>query len=145
MNFFIQFENSDMVSIDNNKDTLVIIVKDVSFFTMIDEASVLEEGTIVTMKIPKQLSEEISKESLEAAKDALRQTTNTLVISQVVATIFLSISLKQMWNLIGILQILVFLRAFTNWPAYTNLVLKYLHNAIYLRDISDHVFNYGMD
>ena len=56
MNFFIQFENSDMVSIDNSKDTLIITVEDVSFFTMIDEASVLDEGTIVTMKIPKQLS-----------------------------------------------------------------------------------------
>ena len=48
-----------------------------------------------------------------------------------------------MWNLLSVLQIIVFLSGFTNWPALVKLVLVYLKNAIYLEDITKAVFEYG--
>ena len=47
-------------------------------------------------------------------------------------TIVLSVSLKQLWNLLNVMQVLAVTREFTQWPATIEEIIKYLYEALYL-------------
>lgn len=80
---------------------------------------------------------------LETTKQSLERGTQTFVVAQIVLTLLLSVSLKSMWNLYNVCQILAYIRLFTNWPALMDSVFLYLDNAITLKPISDAFFDYG--
>ena len=62
---------------------------------------------------------------------------------QIIVTLVLSVSLKQMWNLLNVIQVLTYTRNFTPWPALTDQVIMYLIEAIYLDQISSAVMDFG--
>ena len=80
---------------------------------------------------------------LETTKTSMERATNTFVVAQIILTLLLSVSLKSMWNLYNVCQLLAYIRLFTNWPALMDSVFIYLDNAITLKPISDIVFDYG--
>ena len=49
--------------------------------------------------------------------------TETSFASQIVVTILIGISLKAMWNLMNVMQILAYLRFLSNWPANIRTVM----------------------
>ena len=80
---------------------------------------------------------------LETTKTTMERATQTFVVAQIVITLILSVSLKSMWNLYNVCQILAYIRLFTNWPALMDSVFLYLDNAITLKPISDVLFDFG--
>ena len=63
--------------------------------------------------------------------------------AQLAITIFLALSLKSMWNLMNVIQVLAYIRFFSGWPAIMMEVFKYMDNAITLKPVSDPIFEYG--
>ena len=55
-----------------------------------------------------------------------------------------ALSLKSMWNLMNVIQVLAYLRFFTSWPALMMEVLTHLDNAITLKPVTDPIFEYGL-
>ena len=67
-----------------------------------------------------------------------------LVILSIVTTLFMTHSLKATWNLISVIQVIVFLKYFAQWPAICEQVLDKLFDAVYLHSFSQNIFNIGM-
>ena len=59
-----------------------------------------------------------------------------------ILSIALSISLKQLWNLLNVIQVLAISREFTNWPALVDEIIKYITDSIYLTRVKDLIFSY---
>ena len=60
---------------------------------------------------------------------------NTAFLSQFGGTICLAVSLKAMWNLMHVMQLMAYLRLVVDWPANANMMLNSMHNAITLENI----------
>ena len=48
-----------------------------------------------------------------------------------------------MWNLMNVVQVLAYMRYYTNWPALMLLIYEHMDNAITLKPISDPVMEWG--
>ena len=81
--------------------------------------------------------------ALETTKKSVENATNTVVVAQLIITILLALSLKSMWNLMNVIQVLSYVRFFSGWPALMLEVFKYIDNAITLKPVSDPIFEYG--
>ena len=53
---------------------------------------------------------------IEPVEEAINSSTNTLVFGHLIMTLILSVSLKQMWNLLSVMQVLAFMKNFTILP-----------------------------
>ena len=62
---------------------------------------------------------------------------------QLILTLVLSVSLKQMWNLFNVMQLLGYTSEFTQWPALFKSVIKYILDAIYLETFNKQIMEYG--
>ena len=80
---------------------------------------------------------------IKIASSTIEATTQNLVLGQVILTILLAISLKQMWNLLNVIQVLVFIKNFTLWPAGTENILIILSEVIYLEKFSNWSLDFG--
>ena len=80
---------------------------------------------------------------LSFTESTIETTTQTLLTWQILVTIILSVSLKAMWNLLHVMQILTFSKNFTEWPALATESLTYINDAIYLEEISGKVLEFG--
>ena len=67
--------------------------------------------------MPKLIPGEEYEAAMETAKSSVENTANTLMTGQLIMTLVLSVSLKQMWNLFNVMQVLAYTRNFTQWPA----------------------------
>ena len=77
------------------------------------------------------------------AHELILQSASALLISNLVLTLVITISLKAFWNLLTVIQVLVFLRHFTNWPAIVNQVLHQMFEAITLKPFIDPILQFG--
>ena len=82
-------------------------------------------------------------QALQATKEGIENTANTVVVAQIAITVILALSLKSMWNLMNVIQVLSYVRFFSGWPALMLEVFKYMDNAITLKPVSDPIFEYG--
>lgn len=80
---------------------------------------------------------------METAQTSVESATNTVVVGQVIITIVLAISLKSMWNLMNVIQVLSYVRFFTGWPAMMTVIFNYMDDAITLKPVSDPIFEFG--
>ena len=71
--------------------------------------------------------------ALDTVSNSIENTTQTMMTGQLITTIILSISLKQLWNLFNVLQVLAVSSEFTQWPALIDEIIKYIFEAIYLQ------------
>ena len=62
-------------------------------------------------------------------------------MSQFGVTICLAVSLKAMWNLMHVMQVLAFLRLLVEMPANSNMMLLSMHNAITLENIMSQLYD----
>ena len=60
-----------------------------------------------------------------------------------IATLALSVSLKQMWNLFNVIQVLNYFRSFSVWPALIDNIITYIIDAIYLKELNKTIMNIG--
>ena len=68
------------------------------------------------------LSSETFVGVIESAGDAAGGTAQTLMTGQIILTLALSVSLKQMWNLLNVMQLLAYARNFVTWPALVSMI-----------------------
>ena len=80
---------------------------------------------------------------LERTETVVDVAASTIVTTQILITLVLALSLKSMWNLMNVIQVLAYLRFMTNWPAFMMEIFKYMDNAITLKPITDPIFEYG--
>ena len=139
----LNFENPELVSLDYTaRDKLKFTFLDEIFFSRTDQPIGISPGEVIEMELRPLLTDE-EIEALDATKEVIDKTAQTLVLTQALMTILISISLKSMWNLVNVLQVLVFTRTFTPWPTFINDILMHLEEVLYLRQISDYTFDYG--
>ena len=62
-----------------------------------------------------------------------------------VMSLFLFASLKTVWRLITLIQVLVYLRLFTSWPVLCNVFFETVNDAITLKSVTDALADLGKD
>ena len=96
------------------------------------------------LKLPRQFDpDDKYNVFVDEVHELLLQSASALMISNLALTFVIVISLKAFWNLLNVIQVLVFLRNFTNWPAIVYQVLNQLFEAITLKPFMDPIFQYG--
>jgi len=65
------------------------------------------------------------------------------VITQIVITLLLAASLKSMWNLLNVAQVIAYLRLITLWPANGLVALEFIEDGITLRKITKPMMEFG--
>ena len=117
LEFKITFDNPKLISIDRtNLDYIIAEVIDTTFFSDAGEPVMFKNGAIWYMPIPRLLDED-EIELTEKSGMSTQSTIYTLAGFELVANLALSISLKQMWNILNVLQVTVFMVSFTVCPA----------------------------
>ena len=77
--------------------------KDEAFFSRTDSPICIVEDTKVYLDLPKMYMSEEQEKIIKIAQNTIEATTHNLVLGQVILTILLAISLKQMWNLLNVI------------------------------------------
>ena len=134
-----------MVSIGEKPDDMVATMVNPSIFCGEGNAKAIKVGTQIRKVLPKQLPDETTAQVLDAAGESFKGATTTALVVQIAITLVVSASLKSMWNLMNVIQVLCYLRFFALWSGQVDLVMKYMDDAITLKPVSDPVINFGMD
>lgn len=95
---------------------------DEDFFTNADYPSKISVGTSFDLRLPKFLNEDLLVK-YEVVDKVVNTSFESLGLVQVLVTVFSAVSLKQLWNLLNVFQVVVLLRQYTAWPARVDLVL----------------------
>ena len=80
---------------------------------------------------------------IESAGSSAKNTAQSLMTGQLILTLVLSVSLKQMWNLLNVMQVLAYARNFIVWPCMVEMIIKYIIEAIYLNQVNSAIMDYG--
>ena len=75
------------------------------------------ENLEIKKTIPKQFPDEEAFEMAVITATSVQMAANSAFMSQFIVTILLAVSLKAMWNLMHVLQVISYLRFATVWPA----------------------------
>jgi len=129
------FENPLSVSIGSKADLLRISFADSSVFVSRQTGLSLDQGLVLVKQIPKQFPSISSYEIAVVAGSTVQAAANTAFLSQFGVTICLAVSLKAMWNLMHVMQVMAYLRLLVDWPANSQMMLQSMHNAITLENI----------
>ena len=73
----------------------------------------------------------------------MKITIQASIITQVIITLIIAVSLKSMWNLLNVIQVLAYMRFYAKWPAFMERLLLWMDNVVTLKPVSDKVFDYG--
>ena len=98
-------------------------VLDDEFFSSSTSSAGIVKGSKVKTVLPKMLPGEDAVEVLATTEEATSNTTQGLMTSQIIVTLILSVSLKQMWNLFCVMQVLGYIQNFAPWPAVGNSII----------------------
>lgn len=79
----------------------------------------------------------------ETAHDSLEEVARIIIMSNIFLTLFIALSLKSMWNLLNVMQVVTFMRFFTSWPAIVDQLLAQIFNAITLKPLVEPILQYG--
>ena len=69
------------------------------------------------------------------AGNTIQVTATTAFVTQMGITILVAVSLKAMWNLMHVMQVIAYLRLLVEWPANASMMLKAIHNAATLENL----------
>ena len=59
--------------------------------------------------------------------------------------VLLGISLKSLWNLLNVMQVLSYMRFYADWPVFLMEIFVYMDNTITLKPLMDPIFEIGKD
>ena len=136
-----KFENPLSISIGDKPDILVIEFVEPQLFVSKETGKSMAPETVITQPIPKQFPSETSYEIAVIAGSTVQVAANTAFLSQFGVTICLAVSLKAMWNLMHVMQVMAYLRLVVDWPANSNMMLLSMHNAITLENIINGLYD----
>ena len=95
------------------------------------------------MTLPRLFSNDELEKVAEEVYTVIDDTAKAFILSNLFVTIALTISVKSMWNLLNVMQVLTFMRFFTSWPAIMDSVLEEIYNVITMRYFIDPIVRYG--
>ena len=137
LSFKIEFENPNFVSIGSHSDTFIVTV----FFPSITADSTIPDGYQIESQLPKILRSDGFYAAL--TEENIESTAKAVTITQIVIIIILTVSMKLMWNLLNVVQVLTYMKFFTRFPALMELVFTMMEDAITLKLLTDPVFDFG--
>ena len=121
---------------------LAILFVDPEVFVSQENGLSLSSETLYVKKpVPKQFPSLSSYEFAVVAGSTVQAAANTAFLSQFGVTICLAVSLKAMWNLMHVMQVMTYLRLLVPWPANSQMMLQSLHNAITLENVINSVYD----
>ena len=126
------------MSIGSLKDKMAVTVVDGRFFSSNVNGLPIETGTTIEQLIPKMLEVDYA-----SAMETTSASVETFFMAQIIVTTVLAISLKSMWNLMNVIQVLSYIRFFTGWPALMMEIFTYMDDAITLKPLTDPIFEFG--
>ena len=141
--FQLRFDEPLAVSMGLRKDQMVLTVVNGEYFSGTENGLPIEPGTELGLPLPKQYANEDLVMFMETAKGTVETAANTLIVGQIIVTLVLAASLKSMWNLMNVIQVLAYVRFFAGWPALTTEVFEYMDNAITMKPVTDVASEYG--
>ena len=90
--------------------------------------------------LPRQFPDADTFKSLADASEAATLVSQTAMIANIVLTVFLSVSLKAMWNMVHVLQVIVFLPTLIEFPPNAQLFIDSVNEAIELEQVTDSLY-----
>lgn len=88
-----------MVSTGSKQDVIVGTILDESFFASEDEPTTVSVGTKIMTTLPRLLPGEAIEAVLATTEKLTESAASSFMTGQLILTLVLSVSLKQMWNL----------------------------------------------
>ena len=79
----------------------------------------------------------------EVAQKSVELSIQIVIITEILITLVIAASLKSMWNLLNVAQVLAYMRFYVNWPAFMDQILMWIDNAITMKPVTDQVFDFG--
>ena len=111
--FKMKFVNPTLVSTGTLPDMLVATILDETFFCSGDKPTTIKAGTELKTILPRLLPGEEFATALQTTESTADSTAQAFLGTQLFLTLVLSVSLKQMWNLLNVMQVLAYSRNFT--------------------------------
>lgn len=99
-----------------------------------------DEKVKIKSGIPRQFEDSGEQEAVKQTSESVETITNVALAVNFVIAIFLTVSLKAMWSLNHMIQLLVFLLLVVQWPENTKIVIEALENATSLSFVTEPVF-----
>ena len=110
-------------------------------FTSKETGKSLPPETEIEFTIPKQFPSDSAYQLAVVTGSTVAVAANLSFMSQFGVTICLAVSLKAMWNLMHVMQVMAFLRLLVDMPANSNMMLQSMHNAITLENVMNSVYD----
>lgn len=138
----LRFEFPLSLSIGESPDTLLVTFVEPDLFVSKETGKSLNaEFNTVERQIPKQFPSEAAYALGIVAGSTVQVAANTAFLSQLGVTLCLAASLKAMWNLMHVMQVLAYFRLMINWPANSHMMLQSMHNAITLDNLLNGLYD----
>ena len=97
------------------------------------------------MTLPRHYPDEETFMQVEIVSDTIVKASESAFWSSLVMAILISISLKVIWNIMNVMQVLAYTRLFSLWPANIKTLMDSVHMAITMDVFYDKLINYGLD
>ena len=134
----IKFEHPLSVSTGTEPDKMTIkfIEPDLFVAKATGERLDLGEQEEIEMVLPRQFPDESVFEKIGQTGLSVQVVSQAAMGFNIVLTIFLSASLKAMWNMVHVIQLIIFLPVLLEWPPNSQLFVNSLNEAVELETIT---------
>ena len=122
---------------------MIATIIDGAFFSSSENGLPILPGTIIEQVLPKMFASKEFGTTMETTEETVNVAANTLIVVQIIITLVLAASLKSMWNLMNVIQVLAYIRFYSGWPAFLLKIFEYMDNAITMKPVTDFAFDYG--
>ena len=112
-------------------------------FSSANSGLTIEDGKDILLTLPRHFPDEDTFMQVEIVSDAIVKVSESAFWSSLVIAILISISLKVMWNIMNVMQVLAYTRLFSLWPANIKSVMDAVQIAITMDVFYAKLTNYG--
>ena len=114
-----------------------------NFFATTDHTQSIDKGEQLSIPLPRMLpADQIIRAFLDAEM-TITSMAQTIFATNLIFTLLLSMSLKQMWNLLNTFQVIIYVFLFVQWPALLMVCRDYVDEVITLKDMTSIILDSG--
>ena len=139
----VKFEHPLSVSTGTEPDKMTIkfIEPDLFVAKATGEPLDLGDQKEIEMVLPRQFPDESVFAKIGQTGLSVQVVSQAAMGFNIVLTIFLSASLKAMWNMVNVIQLIIFLPVLLEWPPNSQLFVNSLNEAVGLNTITQEVYD----
>lgn len=144
---FLQFEFEQwfQVSIGSQPDQMRLEFIEPKLFSSKTSGLSIEDGKYVFVQLPQHFPDEETFIQVEIISDAIVKVSESAFWSSLLIAVLISLSLKVMWNIMNVMQVLAYTRLFSLWPANIKQVMDAIQLAITMDVFYARLTNWGLD